>query len=53
VIIQNAVPKCKECTKEPIVVLFHAVGYALIVDCSKMTISYNETPGILEKMPKD
>jgi hypothetical protein len=37
------VAKCKGSTKEPILVLYHAVGYALIVDCSKKTMSRNET----------
>jgi hypothetical protein len=41
---QNAVQKCKECTKEPILVLFHAGGYALIVDCSKRMINHDESP---------
>jgi hypothetical protein len=42
VITQNAVPKCKESAKEPILVLYPAVGYALIADCSKKTIRHNE-----------
>ena len=42
-IIQNAVQKCKEFTKVPILVLYHAVGYALVVDWSKKTITHNET----------
>jgi hypothetical protein len=41
--IQNVVRKCKGSAKEPILVLYHAVGYALIVDCSKKTMSRNET----------
>jgi hypothetical protein len=51
VIIQNAVRKCKEFTKEPILVLYHAVGYALIVDCSKKTIRHNETYADIGEMP--
>jgi hypothetical protein len=36
------VQKCKEFTKEPILVLFSAVGYALIAECSKKTINPTE-----------
>ena len=45
--IQNVVQKCKEYTKEPMLVLYHAVGYALIADCSKKTISRIESFKIL------
>jgi hypothetical protein len=37
------VQKCKEFTKEPILGLFRAVGYALIAECSKKTINPTET----------
>ena len=47
--IQNAVLKCKECTKEPIIVLYHAIGFALIVDCSKRQLAIMKHVKIWEK----
>jgi len=47
------VPRCSGFTKEPILVLFHAGGYALIVECSKETISRNETCEDVGETPTD
>ena len=41
--IQNVVQRCKESIKEPVLVLYPAVGYALIAECSKKTINPTET----------
>jgi hypothetical protein len=47
------VQRCKEYTKEPILILWHVVGYALIVDSSKKTISHNETYAVIGETPTD
>jgi hypothetical protein len=41
--IQNVVQRCKESTKEQVLVLYPAVGYALIAECSKKTFNPPET----------
>ena len=43
VIIQNAVPKCKGSINAIILLLYHVVGFVLIADCSKKTISRTES----------